>query len=73
MLESFFDKVSSLQPAGFLEDSNTSQGRRKLFYGGGGGGGGGKKKKRKHWLKRPRGLPKTRKLNQNINYSKSHI
>ena len=46
MLESFFDKVSSLQPAGFLEDSNTSQGRRKLFYGGGGGGGLSKKKKK---------------------------
>ena len=45
VLESFFDKVSSLQPAGFLEDSNTSQGRRKLFYGGGGGGLSKKKKK----------------------------
>ena len=53
MLESFFDKVSSLQPAGFLEDSNTSQGRRKLFYGGGGGGGLSKKKKKEALAKTP--------------------
>ena len=61
-----------------------TQGRRKLFYGGGGGGGGwvkisatmvgGRRKiKKKHWLKRPRGVPKKRNLNQNINYSESHI
>ena len=28
---------------------------------------------KKHWLKRPRGVPKKRNLNQNINYSKSYI
>ena len=34
---------------------------------------GGRLKIKKHWLKRPRGVAKKRNLNQNINYSKSHI
>ena len=32
-----------------------------------------RKIKKKHWLKRPSAVPKKRNLNQNINYSKSHI
>ena len=34
---------------------------------------GGRLKIKKHWLKRPRGVPKKQNLNQNINYSKSYI
>ena len=29
--------------------------------------------KKKHWLKRPKAVPKKRNLDQNINNSKSHI
>ena len=32
-----------------------------------------RKIKKKHWLKRPSAVPKKRNLNQNINYSISHI
>ena len=32
-----------------------------------------RQKIKKHWLKRPKAVPKKRNLDQNINYSKSHI